>query len=214
MRASTRRAVRSRASIDAIAVLVAACIASAASPSVAADAFGVEDLMRGFASVKESRATFVEKKLLASLDQPLESSGELVYVAPSRLERRTIRPKPETLIVDGDTLVVERGGTRRSISLASYPQVAVFTGSIRSTLAGDLAALKRDYRVDFDGTRERWRLTLLPSNPSVAALVSRVQLTGRDQRIEGIEVLQADGNRSVSVITPQPTASAPLATPR
>ena len=168
----------------------------------AGDAFDAATLMRTLAQNRASRADFIDRKYLASLDRPLESSGELVYVAPSRLERRTIKPKPELLIVDGDTLTIERNGTTRSISLASYPEVAAFTDSIRSTLAGDLAALSRDYRVVVDGRPKRWRLSLLPSNPRLATLVSRVTIDGHDAVVDAIEVLQADGSRSVTTIVP------------
>jgi outer membrane lipoprotein-sorting protein len=186
--------------LRALAFVIVACAPAFAR---AADPATVEDLMRGFASVKSSRADFVEKKFLSTLTQPLESSGELIYAAPSHLERRTVKPKPETLIVDGDTLTIERAGTKRSISLASFPEVSAFTDSIRETLAGDLVALRRNYRVEFDGTTQPWRLTLLPSDPKVAALVSRVTLTGRDRHIESIEILQADGNRSVASLVPR-----------
>jgi len=172
--------------------------------ATAAEPFGVEQLMQGFARVRSSRADFVEKKYLSALDQPLESSGELVYVAPSRLERRTIKPRSEDLIVDGNTLTIDRNGSRHTVSLSAYPEAAAFTDSIRATLAGDLDALKRDYRVVFDGSAARWQLTLLPSDPKLATLVSRVQLTGHDDRVEGIEILQADGNRSIATITPKP----------
>ncbi len=187
--------------------LVLACGAAAAPAFLhPAEPFTAKQLMRTLAENKASRAEFVEKKYLASLDRPLESSGELIYVAPSRLEKRTVKPKPEVLIVDGGTLTIERNGTRRSIALASFPEVAAFTESIRATLAGDLDALLRDYRVDVDGSPAQWRLTLLPSDPKIAALVSRVTVTGREKRVDAIEVLQADGNRSVTTITPKANA--------
>lgn len=162
--------------------------------------------MHTLAENKASRAEFVEKKYLATLDRPLESSGELIYIAPSRLEKRTVKPRPEVLVIDGGTLTIERNGTRRSIALASFPEVSAFTESIRATLAGDLDALLRDYRVEVDGSPAQWRLTLLPSDPRIAALVSRVTVTGRDKRVDAIEVLQADGNRSVTTITPKANA--------
>ncbi len=180
-------------------VLMLMCGAPA---SYAVEPFTARQLMQSLAENKASRADFVEKKYLASLDRPLESSGELVYVAPSRLEKRTIKPRPEVLIVDGGTLTIERKGTKRSIALASFPEVSAFTESIRATLAGDLDALSRNYRVEVDGTPLQWRLTLLPSDPRIAALVSRVTVTGRNKRIDAIEILQADGNRSVMTITP------------
>lgn len=184
-------------------------LATAGSTVVAAaDAFTATGLMQTLAHTKASHADFVEKKYLASLSQPVESSGQLVYTAPARLEKRTVKPKPEVLIVDGDTLTVERNGTRRSISLASYPEVAAFTDSIRATLAGDLDALARGYKVVLDGRPARWRLTLLPSDPKIAALVSRVTVDGHDALVDSFEVLQADGSRSVTSIVPS-TAPSP-----
>ena len=41
---------------------------------------------------KSGKATFVEKKYLAMLDQPLESSGELSFTA-DRLEKRTVKAR-------------------------------------------------------------------------------------------------------------------------
>lgn len=174
----------------------------------AADAFDAATLMQTLARTRASRADFVEKRYLAALERPIESSGQLVYAAPSRLEKRTVKPKPEVLIVDGDTLTVERGGSRRSISLSSYPEVAAFTDSIRATLAGDLAALSRSYRVEVDGQPRQWRLTLLPSDPKIATLISRVTLTGHDALVDAIEVLQADGSRSVTTVVPRSDAEA------
>jgi len=175
----------------------------------AADAITAQHLMQLFAATKTSRADFVDRKYLASLDRPLESSGEMIYTAPSRLEKRTIKPKPETLIVDGDTLSIERAGTKRSISLASYPEIAAFTDSIRATLAGDYATLSRAYKVIVEGDAAAWRMTLLPSDPKIASVVSRVTVDGRGNRIDTFEVLQADGNRSVTTIVPHDAPGKP-----
>ena len=172
------------------------------SASLAAEPISAESLMRTLASNRSSRADFTDRKYLTSLDRPLESSGELLYAAPSHFEKRTIKPKPETLIVDGDTVSIERNGSKRSLSLSSYPEIAAFTDSIRATLAGDLAALSRNYRVAVDGTPAQWRLTLLPSDQKIAGVVSRVTVNGHDDRIDAFEVLQADGNRSVTTLSP------------
>lgn len=203
---------RTTARSAALATLLIAALCGFA-PARAADAapgWTAQQLMQTLAHNKSSRAHFVEKKYLAALDRPLESSGELIYVAPGRLEKRTVKPKPETLVIDNDTLTIERNGTRRSIALSSYPEVAAFTESIRATLAGDYASLARDYRIVVDGTREQWRLVLLPSDPNIAARVSRILVEGRRDRIASIEILQADGNRSVMTMIPAAATSPAL----
>ena len=57
---------------------------------------------------KHGHVTFVEQHFLAMLDRPLESSGELLYDAPDRLEKRTLRPKPETLLLEQGVLSAHR----------------------------------------------------------------------------------------------------------
>ena len=71
--------------------------------------WGVAQLMQTLAQRGPESARFVEKKYLAILDKPVESSGELRYVPPDRLEKRTLKPKPESLVLAGDQLSVERG---------------------------------------------------------------------------------------------------------
>jgi hypothetical protein len=99
-------------------------------------------------------ARFVEKKSIAILDKPVESSGELFYTAPDYLEKRTIKPKPESMILDRDTLLIERGRQKHALQLQDYPELAAFIDSIRGTLAGDRKALNA-LRMSLDGTAER-----------------------------------------------------------
>ena len=117
------------------------------------------------------------------LDRPVESSGELVYRPPARLEKRTLKPKAESLVLDGDVLVVERGKQKYTLQLQQYPEIAAIVGSIRNTLAGDLAALEQQYRVDLQGSPERWSLTLLPSDPRIAAIVAAHPDLGSARRV-------------------------------
>ena len=52
------------------------------------------------------------------------------------------------------------------------------------------------------GTADKWELTLLPSDQKIASLVHRITVVGRKNQIVSIEYLQADGDRSVLLITP------------
>ena len=165
-------------------------------------AFDVAQLMSDLAQHKGGRAKFIEKKYIALLDKPVEASGEMTYVAPDRLEKRTLAPKPELLVLDKVTLSIERGQQKRSINLANQPEALAFVDSIRGTLSGNRAALEKNYLLHLAGTAEKWELTLLPSDQKIAALVQRITVTGRKNQVVSIEYLQADGDRSVLLITP------------
>ena len=160
----------------------------------------IDQLMRGLAQTRSGHAGFVEKKFIAMLDKPVESSGELFYTAPDRLEKRTIKPKPESMAVDARTMVIERGRQKHRLQLQDYPELAAFIDSIRGTLAGDRKALERNYRMSLDGTAERWTLQLLPVDEKMQAVVKRIRIEGVRYEVRSIEITQADGDRSLMLI--------------
>jgi len=168
-------------------------------PAAAAD-WNLDRLMQSLAKIREGRATFVEKKTLALLDRPVESTGELLYVAPDRLEKRTIKPKPESMLVDGNTLTIERGKQKHSVQMQEYPELAGFIDSIRGTLAGDRKALERSFKLKLDGAAERWTLDLWPTDAKIANTIHLVQIKGSRDEVRSIEIIQKDGDRSLMTI--------------
>jgi len=189
-----------------IAMLLAAA-ALAASPARAADPpLTLESLMAALARNGPGTVRFTETKTSALLKAPIESSGTLTYAAPAKLEKRTLAPRDERFAVDGDTVVVESAARnaaekrRFELRLGDYPAIRAFVESIRGTLAGDLASLRRHYRVELEGTWADWRLHLLPSDPQMAELVLKVVIAGAGSEVRRIEILEAGGDRSVMTI--------------
>lgn len=170
-------------------------------PAQAAD-WGVAALFQMIARERPTRATFHERKFMALLDRPLESSGELAFTPPDRLEKHTTKPREERVVVDRERVTLERGGKRHSLDLRANPHVAVLVESLRATLAGDLAELNRSYSAGLEGTPERWRLTLRPLDPAGAELVERIDIDGERAVVRAVEIRQAGGDRSVMTIRP------------
>jgi Outer membrane lipoprotein carrier protein LolA-like len=183
-----------------LAILAAAALA-ASIPALAAD-WGVASLFEALARQRPERAAFTEKKYLAILDRPIESSGELAFVPPDRLEKVTLKPRAERVVVDRESVTLERDGKQRALRLRENPAVAVLVESIRATLAGDLGALTRTYSVALDGARPKWRLILRPLDPALGTLVERVEISGGEARVAAVEIFQADGDRSVMTLSP------------
>ncbi|MHB1198199.1 MAG: LolA-related protein [Polaromonas sp.] len=183
-----------------LAFTLAVGLALAAPSPAAFAAWDLQQLMETLAQNKSGRASFVEKKSIAMLDKPVESSGELLYSAPDRLEKRTLKPQAETMIVNGDELAIERGRQKYKLQLQSYPELAAFIDSIRGTLAGDRKALERNYRLSLEGTAERWTLQLLPLDEKMQAVVKRIRIAGARDQVRSIEITQADGDSSLMTI--------------
>ena len=174
--------------------------------SYAAD-WALPDLMHLMAQKKSGKASFVEKKFIGILDKPLESSGELSFDAPDRLETRTFKPRPEAMLLDGDKLTLTLHEKRPlNLRLQDHPEVAALVDSIRGTLSGDQAALEMNYAVDFTGVRGKWQLTLTPVQKTVAKVVRQVHIGGADTNIKTITFDQVDGDRfemTISKVVPQ-----------
>jgi outer membrane lipoprotein-sorting protein len=168
----------------------------------ASAAFDIGQLMGELAKHKGGKAKFVEKKYLSILDKPVIATGEMTYTAPDRLEKRTLTPKVETLLLDKDVLSIERDKQKLSINLANQPETLAFVDSIRGTLSGNRMALEKNYALHLAGTQDKWVLTLLPSDQKIASMVLRITVTGSKNQVRVIEYLQADGDRAVLNIDP------------
>lgn len=162
----------------------------------------VNELMRMLALQKSAKATFVERKYIALLDKPVDSSGELSFTAPDRLEKRTLSPKPESLVLEGNRLLVDANGRKMAVALQSHPEAAAFVESIRGTLAGDLGTLQKFYQVELSGRAEQWKLQLVPRQPEMARILSRIRFEGSQSAVSLIVFEQADGDRSEMQVTP------------
>jgi len=181
--------------LAALAAPLAAVAASSADP--------LDALMHELAARRHGHVTFTEVQYLAILDRPLESSGELLYEAPDRLEKRTLRPRPETLVLEHGTLSATRGKHTRTLELAAWPQLAPLLESLRATLAGDRSALEQVFSVTLDGDATHWPLHLAPREAAAARVVRQVSITGAGADLRTVEILAADGDRSVLTVGPE-----------
>lgn len=184
-----------------LVVPLLSCLLTLIAYSACAAEWSVTDLMQMLSQQKTRKAAFVEKKYIAALQQPLESSGELSFTAPDRLEKRIVKPKSEAVILEGDKVLIERSNGRKlTLSLSDRPEVSGFVESIRATLVGDRSALERFYSLHLDGSAEQWQLSLTPLQPQMLKIISEIRIVGSRDIIATIEFKQADGDRSVMTI--------------
>lgn len=160
--------------------------------------WGPTQLMQDLAQVKIAKATFTERKFLSVLNRPLESSGTLLFQAPGHLEKHTLKPKAESLVLDQGVLTIDipARNVKRTLVLQEYPAVWAFVESIRSTLAGDLPTLERFYKIVLDGDAARWKLRLLPLDSGTRAVMREIRISGRGDRVDSIETFESNGDHA------------------
>ena len=166
--------------------------------------FDLSALAALLAQRKTADARFVEERFVAGIDTPLRSSGTLSFSAPSRFVRTTTEPRPEVMAVDGNEVVLQRGGRTRRMSLDAVPEATALVEAIRGTLTGDVAALRRHYSARVDGNAAGWVLTLTPIGQRLGTQVKVLELAGTGADLRHIEVTLSGGDRSVMTIEPVP----------
>jgi Outer membrane lipoprotein carrier protein LolA-like len=184
------------AALTRFAILLAAVIAA-----FTAHAQGdgdLERIMKALAAQPSATARFTESRTSALLREPIRSAGTLAHGPGGRLEKHTTSPRDERLVVEGGTVTYQRAdGERRTLRLADLPGVLAMIEGLRGTLAGDLDALRRHYRVELQGGYEAWKLFLLPRDAQMAELVSDVRIAGSRGDVREVEIREASGDRSV-----------------
>jgi hypothetical protein len=160
-------------------------------------AWDLQQLMTDLARAQHAKARFVEHKHLQILKKPIELTGTLEYRAPDHIARQTLTPKPESFVVEGDRLTLENArGQKRTFALQDNPVLWAFVESIRSTLKGDLTTLQRFYAITLDGGSSDWRLSLVPKEPKMRAIIDAIRIGGAGGAIRMVEIRQSQGDWS------------------
>ena len=186
-----------RADRRRVCLLIASC---AALPAHAA--FGFNELMATLAQRRSGEAKFVEQRFVSVLDQTLTYTGTLTFSAPDKLARHTLTPRPESFVVEGNQLTLQRGERVRRLTLDSVPELAAMVEAMRGTLSGDGSALQRYFKPTVQGAASRWTLTLVPLDVRLLGVVRQLRIDGFQADVRVVELQLADGDRSVMTIEP------------
>lgn len=179
----------------------------------AAGAWDLDALMRLLATRRNGAARFVEQRFVQTFDAPFSASGTLAFSAPDRLERRTLEPRAETMIAEGNQLTLTRAGRTRSLALDASPETLAIIEALRGTLTGNAPALSRHFQTTVSGNAGAWALELMPIQASLRGSLRSVHISGREAEVHTVEMTMSNGDRSVTTIEPI-AASAAASSPR
>lgn len=181
--------------------LLAACLGPGGARAQG-PALDLAGLMQRMAQRKGGTARFTEERNVSGIDGPLHASGVLSYTAPDRFTRQTLHPVPESMEVQGRTLVIRRSGRTRQMELDGAPELGAVLDAMRATLTGDLALLQKHFRVVFSGTEAQWLLRLSPLAERLARQVQQIEIVGQGADLRSIELRLTGGDRSLMLIDP------------
>ncbi len=174
--------------------------APAQKSDAAAPAAGdLSSLLAGMRSATGVVARFSETKELKLLSAPLKATGTIYFLPPGRLVRVITSPGRSRLVVDGDRVRFEDETGSKGMDLSGSPIARQLIDSFVVLFNGDEARLKELYEASFSAADGGWKLHLVPRSIPLDRMIASFDLTGSGARIDRMEAVEPDGDRTVTV---------------
>jgi outer membrane lipoprotein-sorting protein len=189
---------------------VMACMLLMPVANAAGKSWTVKRLMWELSQISYARLNFVETRQSMFLSTDMVIEGNILYRAPDYIEKVTVSPMSEKIVVDGDTMLVEKLVYSRDneavvetkhYSIESHPVLKATVGSIRYILAGNSEMLGEYYEMSISGQCENWTLELTPRTVEISDYAQKIILSGNESSILRYVTIQADGDESVMTLT-------------
>jgi outer membrane lipoprotein-sorting protein len=160
----------------------------------AAQPADVEALMALLGRVERVEVSYQETVESGLIDTAISTRGTLVYEAPDRIRR--VSDQDEGFLLDGERMQLITGGrVVRELVVSDIAPLEAMVGALRATFAGDLAALRADYRLDYRPAESHWTLDLAPRDSGLSDLFHRIGMVGNGATLSTIAMEEPDGDR-------------------
>jgi outer membrane lipoprotein-sorting protein len=153
--------------------------------------------VRSLAGAKALRGRFVQRRFLAGLAKPLESSGTFVYAKDAGIEWHTEKPFDSRFILTRDRITqIDEGGVSLQIQAADQPALAVVARVFFALFALDVESLSHDFELyGRPLTDGRWELGLKPRTEALGSMFRQALVTGSGA-VHRVTLADANGDRS------------------
>jgi hypothetical protein len=147
--------------------------------------------------------SFQEVRESPWLSTPLSSKGTMRSL-PDGLEKRVESPRQETwrLLADRLEWSGSGGAPAKQILFNQAPALAALSQVMRHVVAGDIAALQRDFDIRLSGDEKVWSAQLQPRSAEVSRHLDHVELQGTGGQLQVIIVVERQGERTTTRLSP------------
>jgi hypothetical protein len=161
------------------------------------------DTARSLANAQVVRGRFVQRRHLAGLTRPLESSGTFLFARETGIDWHTEVPfDSQFLLTESRITQRDEGGESLEINAAEQPALAVVSRVFFALFALDLDALSRDFELYGESSgksagKSEWVLGLKPRTETLGSVFRQALVRGSSAVSR---VTLQDGNGDVSEI--------------
>ena len=142
------------------------------------------------------RGKFVQRRYLADLAQPLQSSGKFLFAREAGIEWHTELPfDSQFLLAESGITQRDEGGVTLSIKASEQPALAVVSRVFFALFALDLGALSHDFELYGEPRGTGWVLGLKPRAEALGSVFRQAIVSG-GATVERVVLEDGNGDRS------------------
>ena len=147
------------------------------------------------------RGKFVQRRYLADLAQPLESSGTFLFARDVGIEWHTAQPfDSQFLLAESGITQRDEGGVSLRIEAADQPALAVVSRVFFALFALDLPALSHDFELYGEARGTGWVLGLKPRAQALGSVFRQAIVSG-GATVERVVLEDGNGDRSEIILS-------------
>ena len=166
-----------------------------------AHALELIELLHLFSQEKQSTVDFNDEKYASFLDEPIKSSGYLKFIAPNKLQKIILKPEKISHNIDANELEIISPDETHIINLDDYPELSIILRATISVLAGNITALKEDFKIIFEHKDSGWTLLLSPHDSYISGYVESIKMSGNKNKISKIIVTEPNHDQSITYLS-------------
>ena len=160
-----------------------------------AAAVELQGVLQSIASRAVKSSNFTETRTAYFLEKPIVIEGSLEFRSPDILIKRITGPEMIEQYIEGEILsIFQNKNITKTISLERNPELAAGVNAIRWVLSGNLVAINENFVVSFKSDNAKWRIGLIPKDLTVADNIERILITGNNEYITAINIVQVNGD--------------------
>jgi len=185
-----------------------------------ADTLAPGDVKNLLARIRERRAAaphvqgdFQEEKVIRLMNKPIVSAGKVWFQAPDKFRREVKGNSPSVTVSDGRQLWIYYPNFKSAEHYSLGKRTPLDTGLAAITAALNLENVEASYQITGTKTDKGYELELVPRRSSLNKLFQKFRLhLNQDLLVDRTEMLQANGDRVVTVYSNQTRAPIPAST--
>lgn len=139
---------------------------------------------------------FEQTRELSGFPKPVNSRGRFLVAKDRGVIWQTEAPFASTLRLTRGEILQKAGDTvTMRMSADKEPAVRAINGVMFALLSGDIAQLEQRFSVTGKVEGNRWALSLVPREASLAQVVTKIELNGQ-KFVEAVDMLDPNGDRT------------------